>query len=74
MGQTQPIKRLTLELRMDQYEKVQELMGLCEATSITETIRRAINVTRFIVETRKAGGKIFLQQSDGSKRELLFDM
>lgn len=65
--------RLNLMIAEALREKLEGLLDLSEAESVTEVIRRAVGTYDLLLRSvRKEGAKVIIRASDGSEREIVF--
>jgi hypothetical protein len=63
--------RLHLALPERVRERTEQLQALSSASSITEVIRRAIEVFDLVTTAVKRGDKVILRGADGKDREVI---
>jgi hypothetical protein len=71
--QTQTAVRMTVKLSPQAataLKKISEERGV----TITEALRRAISIQHYINEALKRGATVVVNEADGSKKELVFDL
>jgi hypothetical protein len=66
-----PKKRLNLELTEEANKALENLRVRTKAESVTEVIRRAINLYDFVKSTLAPGEKIIIRHTSGDERELI---
>jgi hypothetical protein len=64
-------KRFNLELGPATYERVQALVELTEASSLSEVLRRALEVYDQLVRAQRDGAHILLRRPQGRESERL---
>ena len=62
--------RLNLEVQQDVKDRLDELQERTHASSLTEVIRRALALYNLVVDHQGDGGKVVLQNRDGSSETL----
>lgn len=64
------VRQLHVNFSDGAYEALQEL---CEAQSktMTEVLRDAITLERWVQQIRDEGGRLLVEQRDGSRREVI---
>lgn len=64
------VRQLHVNFSDGAYESLQEL---CEAQSktMTEVLRDAITLERWVQQIRDEGGRLLVEQRDGSRREVI---
>ena len=62
--------RLNLEVQQDVKDRLDELQERTHASSLTEVIRRALALYNLVVDDQGDGGKVVLQNRDGSSETL----
>lgn len=63
--------RLTLDLRSDIREKLDNLQNKIGADSMTETIRRAIIIYNLLCDEKNKGNTIIFRTPDGEEERLI---
>jgi hypothetical protein len=63
-------KKITVALPEDQIEWVQAL-ALAENISCNDVLRRSIKTEQFLLGVEKSGGKVLLENPDGSMSRLI---
>lgn len=66
--------RLNLSLLVSTYEKLDKCSEMLESPSLAETIKRAINLLLFILESKRSGCKIVVIDRKGEEKEVEFIM
>lgn len=63
-------KRTTINFTLQAYRTLQ---GLCASTgeSMTEVVQAALKLYRWYNEVRASGGRIYVENSDGERREVI---
>ena len=62
--------RLNLELTRTVRDRLERLQASTEAESLTEVIRRALEVYEDLNGVRMDGGRVIVEDNDGHPREL----
>ncbi len=47
-------------------------MRLCGFSTVTDTIRRAMRLLKFVVQAQNKGGTLYVENEDGSKDKVIF--
>jgi hypothetical protein len=63
-------RRITIRLSGEARDAVEALAKM-RSTSINEVIRRAIGTEIFLMEAQERGGKILIQDKDGTRQLVL---
>ena len=63
--------RLNLEIGKEVRERMEELMDETGARSLTGVVSRALAVYDFLCMQKKKGGKILIQDDDGTRELVL---
>ena len=63
--------RLNLEIGKEVRERMEELMDETGARSLTDVVSRALAVYDFLCRQKKKGGKILIQDDDGTRELVL---
>ncbi|MEK9149360.1 MAG: hypothetical protein AAB267_04865 [Candidatus Desantisbacteria bacterium] len=63
-------KRLTIDLSERAYKELEDTMKDMDATTMAETIRRAVGLANFLVGEKRRGVRIFIK-SDKETREIV---
>jgi hypothetical protein len=63
--------RLNLEIGKQAREKMEELMSDTGARSLTDVVSRALAVYDFLWGRKKKGGKILIQDDEGTRELVL---
>ncbi|MCP4550401.1 MAG: ribbon-helix-helix protein, CopG family [bacterium] len=61
--------RLNLEVTRSVRERLNRLLDLCEAESLTEVIRRALATYEALLEQQASGSEIVIRPKDGGGKE-----
>lgn len=63
-------KRLQVDLTDDAYTRLSQAADL-EGRPLAEVVRRALNIEDFLRVEQKKGGKVLIEEPDGTTRQLL---
>lgn len=63
--------RLNLEIGKEVRERMEELMDETGARSLTDVVSRALAVYDFLCRQKKKGGKILIQDDEGTRELVL---
>jgi hypothetical protein len=63
--------RLNLEIGKEVRERIEELMDETGARSLTDVVSRALAVYDFLCKQKKKGGKILIQDDQGTRELVL---
>lgn len=63
-------KRLQVDLSDEAYERLAEVAAK-EGRPLAEVVRRALNIDDFLREEQDKGGKVVIEEPDGTKRQLV---
>jgi hypothetical protein len=63
--------RLNLEVGRDARERMEELRDDTGARSLADVVSRALAVYEYLWRQKKAGGKILIQDSEGTRELVL---
>lgn len=63
--------RLNLEIGKEVRERMEELMDETGARSLTDVVSRALAVYDFLCRQKKKGGKILIQDDEGTRELIL---
>jgi len=63
--------RLNLEIGKEARERMEELMDETGARSLTDVVSRALAVYDFLCTQKKKGGKILIQDDEGTRQLVL---
>ncbi len=66
-----PKVRLNLLVALETRKRLERLVNLTGADSMTEVIRRALMLFEILVSARKEGDSVVVRAKDGSERELI---
>jgi hypothetical protein len=63
--------RLNLEIGKDIRERMEELRDETGSRSLTDVVSRALAVYEYLWKQKKAGGKVLIKDSDGTRELVL---
>jgi len=67
------VVRLTVNVSTPVADALKELASR-HATTLTEEVRRAISVWKYLDDESLAGGKVLIETKDGRMREIVFGL
>jgi hypothetical protein len=67
----QKSQRLNLRISVEDEKRLDDLVKLSAAPSITEVIRRSLAVYEHLLKSNRAGKQIVVRDKDGTERNLL---
>ena len=71
-GSPRDVVRLNINLSHDVADLLAEIRERQGGVTATEAIRRAISVLGFFTEAKARGGRVLVEEPDGSLREVVF--
>jgi CopG antitoxin of type II toxin-antitoxin system len=63
-------KRLQVELSDDAYVRLSQAANQ-EGRPVAEVVRRALNIEDYLRSEQSKGGKVMIEEQDGTKRQLV---
>jgi hypothetical protein len=63
-------KRLQVDLTDDAYDRLTEAANQ-QGRPVAEVVRRALNIEDFLRSEQGKGGKVVIEEPDGTKRQLV---
>lgn len=64
-------KLVQMNLKPRTFEKLEELKQRLHASNRTETVKRSLEIADVVSKTIKHGGKVILEESDGTQSKLV---
>lgn len=71
MAESQKCERLNLRISQPEQKRLQKLMRISQAASITDVIRRALAVYEHLWQAKRGKARIVLQVENEPDKELL---
>lgn len=68
---TNEYKLVQMNLRPRTFNKLEELKERLHADNRTEAVKRSLEIADVISKTIKQGGKVFLEEADGTRSKLV---
>ena len=69
---TEQMKNFQVRMSDKALQELEKLREDLDATTRADVIRSSLKLTKFLVDEKKEGIKVILEDKDGNKREIIF--